>query len=468
MKPMKTIFVKYNLGRKDQFSLKTIIYESRSQASNRVVVKYPVTKTAAPFLRQIAKNIETFRAFCSPALDVCSCEQKDGSLLFPFIQGENYQQFLLHLLDRGNQEGFVRAIEQYRDMILGGIGGISSMNDGNEAFVNVFGLHPIAGGGFGALSVSNIDLSFENLILPSGSADGKWCVIDCEWVFSFPIPVEYILYRNVGTFFSKFGRYIYKQVALTFEDIMTPLHLKEEMLDTLRGMEKGFQCYVHEDSDTVYGAYLKRGVPLKWHLERSVAWQKNTDDVKIYWPDDAGAYCEENMTSVRMDTPQKQRSYQGTETILVPMPTETPVDQLIRMDITARPSAFRVERVQLVDEEQRPLADFDIVWCNGNYQRDGYTVFLHDDAQVYCKLQSMKPKASTEYFLQIIVAWCPLSVLLETSHDEKNTLTNKLSVTEERLKRTENELNYIKNTRYWKFRVLIKRSCFHSRDTKNE
>lgn len=44
----------------------------------------------------------------------------------------------------------------------------------------------------------NIDMSFDNII--KDQTDSKYKIIDYEWVFSFPIPVKFVIYRAVSAF----------------------------------------------------------------------------------------------------------------------------------------------------------------------------------------------------------------------------------------------------------------------------
>ena len=47
----------------------------------------------------------------------------------------------------------------------------------------------------------NIDMSFDNII--TDQTDNKYKIIDYEWVFPFPIPVKFVIYRAVVCFLYK-------------------------------------------------------------------------------------------------------------------------------------------------------------------------------------------------------------------------------------------------------------------------
>jgi len=58
-----------------------------------------------------------------------------------------------------------------------------------------------------ALKVTNIDMVFQNLIMQ----DGQVYCIDYEWVFDFPIPFEFVIYRCVEMYYSKYNMYFSKR-----------------------------------------------------------------------------------------------------------------------------------------------------------------------------------------------------------------------------------------------------------------
>ena len=53
-------------------------------------------------------------------------------------------------------------------------------------------------------AVSNIDMIFENIMV---SGDKYYC-LDYEWVLDFPVPAQFIRYRNLHYFYRKFGGFL--------------------------------------------------------------------------------------------------------------------------------------------------------------------------------------------------------------------------------------------------------------------
>lgn len=50
------------------------------------------------------------------------------------------------------------------------------------------------------IAPANIDLILDNLF----EHDGRYCAIDCEWIFPFPVPAAFVLWRVVNELYSKY------------------------------------------------------------------------------------------------------------------------------------------------------------------------------------------------------------------------------------------------------------------------
>jgi hypothetical protein len=84
--------------------------------------------------------------------------------------------------------------------------------------------------------VNNIDLLFDNILI----ADGKKYVIDYEWTFEFPVPVDFILYRTI--------HYYLLENEITDaglrERVMALIGLSDREQMVFGQMEKCFQQYI--------------------------------------------------------------------------------------------------------------------------------------------------------------------------------------------------------------------------------
>ncbi len=80
----------------------------------------------------------------------------------------------------------------------GGKGKISDMTeDERMRFREVFGSRELVGDVV-CVCPANIDLILDNIF----EIDGKYQVIDCEWIFDFPVPTQFFLWRTINELYS--------------------------------------------------------------------------------------------------------------------------------------------------------------------------------------------------------------------------------------------------------------------------
>ncbi len=90
-----------------------------------------------------------------------------------------------------------------------------------------------------ALYVSNLDMNFSNLVL----CEGKIYCFDYEWIFDFPVPIEFIKFRCLNSFYSKYNMYF--AAKLKKNEIMHHIGINEKDLEVLTKMEVKFQEFTY-------------------------------------------------------------------------------------------------------------------------------------------------------------------------------------------------------------------------------
>jgi hypothetical protein len=68
-----------------------------------------------------------------------------------------------------------------------------------EAFRSVFGDGDIPGEAL-CIAPANIDLILDNIF----EQDGRYEVIDCEWIFDFPVPVDFLIWRAINELYAAY------------------------------------------------------------------------------------------------------------------------------------------------------------------------------------------------------------------------------------------------------------------------
>lgn len=86
------------------------------------------------------------------------------------------------------------------------------------------------------LEATNVDMIFSNLFLQE---DGKIFCIDNEWIFNFPIPLEYTLWRAVSQLYGKYASYF--KDCISKKDFLIAVGLNAENFPIYEDMEREFQ-----------------------------------------------------------------------------------------------------------------------------------------------------------------------------------------------------------------------------------
>lgn len=275
-------FVKYNSTRREQFQIKTTILEENG---TRYVEKAALTMEGAPHIWSFASNYSLLASehrvlkFVEPVI-----HEDRFRARFPYLTGETLAERLGREIRGGKAP--VEAIRDALDLVfdvypewvkpfqvtpefLEVFGGVESAGDagnaGCAAGAENAGDAGCAGGtesvgaaracgadgnGFGDIVddsyvVSNIDALFENMML---TADGIYC-LDYEWVFQFPIPVQFVKYRTLYYFYQQYHSLMDYDSRETF---LAEFGISAEMAGRYQLMERCFQEYVHGENQRIY------------------------------------------------------------------------------------------------------------------------------------------------------------------------------------------------------------------------
>ena len=103
-----------------------------------------------------------------------------------------------------------------------------------------------------SLKVTNLDLALQNMILKDGIV---YC-FDYEWIFDFPIPYEYVIYRSVVSFYNKYHMYFLKKLSRI--EMLSQIGVKAENIPVYDKMETKFREHIF--GDNLKENYLKNYV----------------------------------------------------------------------------------------------------------------------------------------------------------------------------------------------------------------
>ncbi|WP_277409249.1 hypothetical protein [Lacrimispora xylanisolvens] len=195
---MKKInFVKYNKTRREAFQIRTSLVEENGLP---YVEKTALTAEGIPHIRSFEEKYKNLTEQ-NQGLHVADVTvSSDGTTArFAFLKGETYAEILGRQIVNGKVPE--ASLEDGISMILKVHDDYMTPFHITPEFEEVFGVLPDTAEQIRrdwAFKHSNIDCLFENIMM---TEDGPYC-LDYEWVFSFPVPVNFIKFRVLYYFMS--------------------------------------------------------------------------------------------------------------------------------------------------------------------------------------------------------------------------------------------------------------------------
>lgn len=195
----KVLYAKMSTDRDRHFSVATTIEQ---QDGNKMVVKRAMTPEAKRHLKNMIKQPEEHGGFRA----MVGGEIPDG-IAYPFLEEENLGQQAkraVYAHDMGKIRKLVHQVYQMcqkeNDRVIQRQIRSQEMSGRERTeFTKVFGTAKMPEDLL-CIAPANIDLILDNIF----EKDGDYCVIDCEWIFDFPVPVSFILWRCINELYSSY------------------------------------------------------------------------------------------------------------------------------------------------------------------------------------------------------------------------------------------------------------------------
>ncbi len=275
------VYAKYNRQRAPEFRVSTKIISGADGV--RYVEKKALCPEAVRHVERFSENREKLtrrnllpeasEAGAGVPVPVELLSNENGRAVFPCVEGTS----LAKEVNAGlwSRETFLKAMHRAVDSIYG-----TFLNTGGHladfaftgAFEEIFGISaedPEAEilRRMKSPAVSNIDSILSNFIR---QPDGSLVCLDYEWVFDFPVPAEYLIYRTVFYYYSENVHYI----RVSEPELWAEFGLDEEQVNLFRKMDDHFQQYVHgKDRKYMYTAnYAKKTINIGSNLKNGERW----------------------------------------------------------------------------------------------------------------------------------------------------------------------------------------------------
>lgn len=195
------------------------------------VIKSALHPSGSGHLKRIIHNGESLRNVFKDKADICKAELSDDHIEFEFIEGGSLDSRLEQACMTNDENEIIRVLSSYYELI--------KVMDSNTAFTMTEDYQSVFGdadpGSVPAGNVVDIDLLPSNVII----RNGRYCIIDYEWVFEFPVPLDYVFWK--GVFSSVSFSMLPEELR---ERVFDRFGLTKEVTDRCLQMEINFQKYV--------------------------------------------------------------------------------------------------------------------------------------------------------------------------------------------------------------------------------
>lgn len=259
-----TEYAKYNRLRAPEYQISTRIYTDAS--GKRVAEKKALRKEAVAHIEQLSENRKKLLAAGDTrVIEILSNE--NGKAIFPYIKGRSLEDKVNAALNK--KDKLLAAMHEAMASIYTYDESQICPFEITEAYKKVFGESGSFFAGHDALKVANVDSTFANFV---EAEDGGLVCLDYEWVFDFPVPLEYLKYRTLYYYFSMNRAYIIRHV--NEQEFLQEFGLSAELVAACMEMDDAFQQFVHgENRKYIYTRnYEKKVYNLGKNMQHGESW----------------------------------------------------------------------------------------------------------------------------------------------------------------------------------------------------
>lgn len=279
------IYSKFSNERNRELAIRTDILQD--EAGKRVVRKLPLF---AEGKEHVLKSLEWEKRLSEKYRDTKICfnhgEQDGDSIRFEYLEGKTLETVLDDLYMNGEYEKLLEVFRQYVEWVkqANGTKQFCVTDEFEKVFGNIWLNKELV-----AAEFNNIDMVVGNIIIQNDT----WNVIDYEWTFDFPIPVNYIIFRTI--FY-----YVYataKREELKDIGFYRIFGISEKEQEVYLQMEQTFQSYIISEIVPVremYRSISKGTISLK-EISQLPICSKN--EIQVFY-DKGNGFSEEN--SIRL------------------------------------------------------------------------------------------------------------------------------------------------------------------------
>ena len=234
----EVIYSKYSMDRAKAFATKTVITKDDNLV--KAVYKYAVSDASRAHINRIFDIFIKLTSIYKENVKVNKGILIENGIKLEYLEGISLEEILDKAFLSGENNAAVELIKQYIDKIINVLPKIKF--DITDEFKKVFGdisFDEKVINTLEATNVANIDAIFSNVIINNDI----WNILDYEWTFEFPIPLNFILFRALNVYLYSSDR----RRRLWNEGIMEKFGIDKNQQNLFAQMDFNFHKYVNGD-----------------------------------------------------------------------------------------------------------------------------------------------------------------------------------------------------------------------------
>ena len=298
----KVIFSKFSGERKAGYGIVTKILEGSS--GKRSVVKEAINPEGIYHIQKMPESMVKLKAYYKDdRIVITPCSLRgDRAVEFDYVRGVRYDEYVSQIISQGNYDKLKSELILLKK-IMTNVDELTEFNE-SQLFTEIFGdCDYSALRGKESFKVSNIDMIFANII----KDNDRLYITDYEWVFDFPVPVDYVIYRSL---------LLSSNISMLSEDKKSEIYqlfnINEKDINLYNKMEERFQRYV--SGKNLFEEY-KKGSTNKLIRFQAVADTARERCIKVYSVNEDGGkklLCRSDFTESSINLTQKlKHSHKG-------------------------------------------------------------------------------------------------------------------------------------------------------------
>lgn len=250
---MKTIFIKYNRERQPVFQTATKIVEINE--FSKIAIKDALLPEAIAHIHEMYHNYQLLKDKYKDIL-LSKPTLTGDSVVFEIVPGISLEKILRDAVEQNDKSKYIKVIQKYIDYTEMFVSQRHVKFSPSAKFYEIFGEWN-SDNQEDIVDIANVDMTFGNLFLHGDEI----YQIDYEWVFAFPIPKSFLLWRSI---YVSFICYKIGPGLVLFDELLELIGCSEAQHQEYLQIDANFQAYVygHKKQHLLNGQALKPQINL--------------------------------------------------------------------------------------------------------------------------------------------------------------------------------------------------------------